>query len=96
MARRKQRRPVFRPNRSGQRPERTIDQRVLEARARELLEQHDERALESLVGDVRLVRDEADRIALEEPSPEHLNAYRRAARNLQHAERALGLMAQSD
>jgi hypothetical protein len=54
---------------------------------------YDARSLESLVNDLRLLRDEADRIAYEQPSPDALRAYRRAARELAEAETALTLLA---
>jgi hypothetical protein len=53
---------------------------------------HDARSLESLVSDLRLLRDEADRSANEQPSPDALRSYRRAARELAEAERALTLL----
>jgi hypothetical protein len=45
-----------------------------------------------LVQDLRQLRDEADRIASEQPSPDALRAYRRASRELTEAERAIVLM----
>jgi hypothetical protein len=53
---------------------------------------HDERSLESLVRDLRQLRDEADRVASDQPSPDALRAYRRAARELSEAERAIALI----
>jgi hypothetical protein len=58
-----------------------------------LLAGYDARSLESLVSDLRLLRDEADRNAYEQPSPDALRAYRRAARELAEAEKALTLLA---
>jgi hypothetical protein len=58
-----------------------------------LLAGHDARSLESLVGDLRQLRDEADRVANEQPSPDALRTYRRAARELAEAETALTLLA---
>jgi hypothetical protein len=52
---------------------------------------HDARRLEALVRDLRQLRDDADRLAFAEPSPEALREYRRAARELAEAERALAL-----
>jgi hypothetical protein len=53
---------------------------------------HDARSLESLVHDLRQLRDEADRNANDQPSPDALRAYRRAARELTEAERAMALI----
>ena len=53
---------------------------------------HDARSLESLVHDLRQLRDEADRNASDQPSPDALRAYRRATRELSEAERALVLI----
>jgi len=65
----------------------------LEAGARRLLTGYDERSLQSLVNDLRLLRDEADRNAYEQPSPDALRSYRRVARELAEAETALSLLA---
>jgi hypothetical protein len=65
----------------------------LEAGARRLLTRHDARSLQSLVDDLRQLRDESDRLANEQPSPDALRTYRRAARELAEAERALALLA---
>jgi hypothetical protein len=54
---------------------------------------NDARSLQSLVNDLRLLRDEADRDAYERPSPEALRTYRRAAHELAEAETALSLLA---
>ena len=54
---------------------------------------YDERSLQSLVNDLRLLRDEADRNAYEQPSPDALRSYRRVARELAEAETALSLLA---
>ena len=51
----------------------------------------DAQRLTALVHDLRQLRDEADRVAYAEPSPEALREYRRAARELAEAERALVL-----
>ena len=91
MARRQQRRRSFRPPR-GAAPDTTREDAAVEAGARRLLGTHDVRSLESLVHDLRQLRDEADRSATEEPSPDALRAYRRAARELVEAERALVLI----
>jgi len=58
-----------------------------------LLAGYDERSLQSLVNDLRLLRDEADRTAYEQPSPDALRSYRRVARELAEAETALTLLA---
>jgi hypothetical protein len=91
VARRQQRRPFRQPNDRG--PDRAREQAAIEAAARRLLAGYDARALQSLVNDLRLLRDEADRDANERPSPDALRTYRRAARELAEAERALALLA---
>jgi len=90
MARRQQRRPFRQPR--DRAPDRAREQAALEAGARRLLAGYDERSLQSLVNDLRLLRDEADRNASDQPSPDALRAYRRAARELTEAERALVLI----
>ena len=90
MARRQQRRPFRQPR--DRTPDRAREQAALEAGARRLLAGHDARSLESLVNDLRLLRDEADRNANEQPSPDALRTYRRAARELAEAEAALSLL----
>jgi hypothetical protein len=91
MARRQQRRPFRQPR------DRSLDsdrqQAALQAGARRLLSAYDARSLESLVNDLRLIRDEADREAYQQPSPDALRTYRRAARELAEAETALTLLA---
>jgi hypothetical protein len=94
MARRQQRRRSVRPPR-GAAPDTTREDAAIEAGARRLLAANDGRSLESLVHDLRLLRDEADRSASDEPSPDALRAYRRAARELVEAERALVLIGAS-
>ncbi len=91
MPRRQQRRPTYRPPR-GQRREPTADSAALEAGARRLLAVHDARSLQGLIGDLRMIRDEADKAAFDQPSPQALSAFRRAARELAEAERALSLV----
>jgi hypothetical protein len=49
--------------------------------------------LESLVRDLEQLRDEADKVAFEDPSPDALREYRRVTRELAEAKRALGLAA---
>jgi hypothetical protein len=41
------------------------------------------------VHDLQQLRDEADRVAYEQPSPDALREYRRASRELAEAQRAL-------
>ena len=92
MARRQQRRrPAYRPPR-GAAPDNTREQAALDAGARRLVAVHDARALESLVQDLRQLRDEADRVASDQPSPDALRAYRLADRELTEAERAIVLI----
>jgi len=91
VARRQQRRPFRQPR--DRAPDRAREQAALEAGARRLLAGYDERSLQSLVNDLRLLRDEADRTAYEQPSPDALRSYRRVARELAEAETALTLLA---
>jgi hypothetical protein len=51
----------------------------------------DARRFGALVRDLRELRNEPDRVAYELPSPDALTEYRRAARELAEAERALVL-----
>jgi hypothetical protein len=90
--RRQQRRPAFRPKK-GDRKDGPEDSGALEASARRVLSVHgtDPERLESLVRDLEQLRDEADRVAFEDPSPDALREYRRATRELAEAKRALGL-----
>jgi hypothetical protein len=91
MARRQQRRrPAFRPP-PGARTSESANQAAIEAGARQLLATHDAAALRSLVHDLRLLRDEADRNAYDQPSSDALNSFRRATQALAEAERALSL-----
>jgi hypothetical protein len=92
MARRQQRRrPAFRLPR-GAAPDNSREQAAVDAGARRLVGAHDARSLESLVRDLRQLRDEADRNASDQPSPDALRAYRVASRELTEAERALELI----
>ena len=92
MARRQQRRrPAYRPPR-GAAADNTREQAAVDAGARRLVAAHDARSLESLVQDLRQLRDEADRIASDQPSPDALREYRRASRELTEAERAIVLI----
>ena len=71
------------------------DTAALDASARRVLAAHgnDPRHLQALVHDLQQLRDAADRLAFEEPSPDALRDYRRAARELAEAERALAMVA---
>jgi hypothetical protein len=91
--RRQQRRPAFRP-RKGAGGTLIEDTAALDASARRVLAAHgsDPRRLQALVHDLQQLRDTADRLAFEEPSPDALRDYRRAARELAEAERALGMV----
>jgi hypothetical protein len=92
MPRRQQRRPTFQSKKIN-RSTRTEDTGALDAGARRILfaQGHDPQRLAALIVDLRQLRDEADRVAYGEPSPEALREYRRAARELAEAERALAL-----
>ena len=90
MPRRQQRRPV--PRKGAPRAPRE-DTGALDANARRVLAANDgdPRRLEALVRDLQQLRDEADRVAFDEPSPEALREYRRASRELAEAQRAFAL-----
>ena len=92
MPRRQQRRPV--PRKGGPKAPRE-DTGALDANARRVLAAHggDARRLEALVHDLQQLRDEADRMAFAEPSPEALREYRRTSRELPEAQRAFALAA---
>jgi hypothetical protein len=47
--------------------------------------------LEALVRDLQQLRDEADRMAFQEPSPDALREYRRTSRELAEAQRAFAM-----
>ena len=66
---------------------------MLDANARRVLAAHggDVGRLEALVRDLQQLRDEADRLAFAEPSPDALREYRRASRELAEAERAFAM-----
>ncbi|HEY3063602.1 MAG TPA: hypothetical protein VGL99_31905 [Chloroflexota bacterium] len=91
MPRRQQRRVPRRIK--GDRSERREDTSALDASARRILAATggDARQLDSIVLDLRQLRDDADRRAFEDPSPDALRDYRRAARELAEAERAIAL-----
>jgi hypothetical protein len=88
--RRQQRRPV---TRKGAPKSSREDTGALDASARRVLVANggDARRLEALVRDLEQLRDEADRMAFAEPSPDALREYRRASRELAEAQRALVL-----
>jgi hypothetical protein len=88
--RRQQRRPTFQSKKIN-RSTRGQDNGALDAGARRILsaQGHDPQRLAALIVDLRQLRDEADRVAFGEPSPDALREYRRAARELAEAERAL-------
>ena len=94
MPRRQQRRPAYRPRKSD-RDNGPVDTAFLDAGARRLLDAHgrDVDRLAALVHNLQQLRDEADRVAFEEPSPDALREYRRAERELNEAKRALTLAA---
>ena len=89
---RRQHRPAFRPKK-GSGSLGTQDTGALDAGARRVLVAlgADPHRLRALVHDLRQLRDAADRVAYDEPSPDALRDYRRAARELAEAERALVL-----
>ncbi|MBV9578680.1 MAG: hypothetical protein JO057_08835 [Chloroflexi bacterium] len=90
MPRRQQRRPV---QRKGAPKSRVEDTGVLDANARRVLAANggDPRRLEALVRDLEQLREEADRVAYAEPSPDALREYRRVSRELAEAQRAFAL-----
>jgi hypothetical protein len=90
--RRQQRRPAFRPPK-GARGAQREDTGALDASARRVLAANggDPRRLEALVRDLQQLRDQADRMAFDEPSPDALREYRRASRELAEAQRAFAM-----
>jgi hypothetical protein len=70
------------------------DTGALDANARRVVAAHggDPRRLEALVRDLQQLRDEADRAALDGPSPDALREYRRASRELAEAQRAFAMV----
>ena len=90
MPRRQQRRPVVR--KGAPRAPRE-DTGALDASARKVLAANggDPRRLEALIRDLQQLRDEADRMAFDEPSPDALREYRRANRELEEAQRAFAM-----
>lgn len=91
MPRRQQRR--FVPRKGTPKNGRDEDTGALDASARRVLAAHggDAQRLEALVRDLQQLRDEADRVAFEEPSPDALREYRRASRELAEAQRAFAM-----
>jgi hypothetical protein len=88
--RRQQRRPVAQkgaPKAPGE------DTGALDASARRVLAAHgaDPARFESLVRDLQQLRDEADRVAFQEPSPDALREYRRTSREFADAQRAFAM-----
>ncbi|HET6315955.1 MAG TPA: hypothetical protein VFG86_05830 [Chloroflexota bacterium] len=51
----------------------------------------DAQRLEALVRNLQQLRDEADRVAFQEPSPDALREYRRTSRELAEAQRAFAM-----
>ncbi len=90
MPRRQQRRPVAR---KGAPKAPREDTAALDASARLVLAAHggDSVRLDALVRNLQQLRDEADRIALQEPSPDALREYRRTSRELADAQRAFAI-----
>jgi hypothetical protein len=91
VARRQQRRPLSR--KGAPKPPRDGDTGALDASARRVLAAlgGDVRRLDALVRDRQQLRDEADRVAFQEPSPDALREYRRASRELAEAQRAFAM-----
>lgn len=69
------------------------DTGALDASARRVLQANggDPRRLEALVRNLQQLRDEADRVAFDDPSPDALREYRRADRELAEAQRAFAM-----
>ena len=68
---------------------------MLDASARRVLTTHggDPGRIEALVHNLQQLRDEADRTAILEPSPDALREYRRTSRELAEAQRAFAMVA---
>jgi hypothetical protein len=88
--RRQRRRPI---SRKGAFEAPREDAGALDASARRVLAAQgaDPRRLEALVRDLQQLRDEADRVAFQEPSPDALREYRRTSRELADAQRAFAM-----
>ena len=91
MPRRQQRR--FVPRKGAPKTGRDEDTGALDASARRVLlaANSDPQRLEALVVDLAQLKEEADRVAFADPSPIALREYRRAARELAEAQRAVVL-----
>jgi hypothetical protein len=89
--RRQQRRHVIR---KGEPKTPREDTAALDASARRVLAAHggDPARIDALVRDLQQLRDEADRVAFQEPSPDALREYRRTNRELADAQRALAMV----
>jgi hypothetical protein len=89
--RRQQRRPVAR---KGAPKAPREDAGALDASGRRVLAAYgaDPARLEALVRDLQQLRDEADRVAFQEPSPDALREYRRTSRELSEAQRAFTMV----
>ena len=90
LPRRQQRRPVYR---KGAPREPREDTGLLEANASRVLTANggDPQRLEALVRNLQQLKEEADRLAFDDPSPDALREYRRASRELAEAERAFAM-----
>ena len=90
MPRRQQRRPIAR---KGAPKAPREDNGALDASARRVLVAHggDASRIEALVRNLQQLRDEADRAAFQEPSPDALREYRRTSRELAEAQRAFAM-----
>jgi len=88
--RRQQRRPVAR---KGAPKAPREDTGALDASANRVLAAHggDAARLEALVRNLQQLRDEADRMAFQDPSPDALREYRRTSRELAEAQRAFAM-----
>ncbi len=92
--RRQQRRPIYR---KGAPKAPREDAGALDASARRVLAANggDPRRLEALIRDLQQIRDEADRLAFQDPSPDALREYRRTSRELAEAQRAFAMVSNS-
>jgi hypothetical protein len=90
MPRRQRQRPIIRRTK-GDRSPRQEDTVALDANARRVLMANgsDPNRLQALVRDLQQLRDAADQVAFDDPSPDALREYRRAARELAEAQRAV-------
>jgi hypothetical protein len=90
--RRQQRRPI---SRKGAHRAPREDAGARDASARRVLAAHggDPGRIEALVRNLQQLRDEADRMAIQEPSPDALREYRRTSHELAEAQRAFAILA---